>query len=460
MTIDGYVTRSSVPGVSGRDLSYMGQFAFSGDPYGLTSGYLLVEDNFNPEVGFLQRDNLRRYSGSARFSPRPASPAWIRRLSFVANADHLWTATSGDLETRQYGGDVGVELENSDQISLSVSDDFERLDRPFTIASGVVIQPGDYDFTSFRASYNLGEQRRASATIVLRVGEFWSGTNTSLGVTQGRVELTPQVSLEPSYSINWVRLPEGDFDTHVARLRVTYTITPRMYLSGLTQYSSSDDVFSTNFRFRWEWSAGSELFVVYSEDRDTGMFVFPHGIIVDEEDNVWIVDAGVAEGKGNQIFKFSPRGEVLLTLGEPGVRGATERLLNEPSDLAIAPNGDIYVADGHIARESNARIVRFDRNGRFISAWGMKGDGPGELDCPHSIALDSRAASSSGTARTTGSRSSLPTVGSWTSGTSSVARTVSGSWTTCCTSPTRSRVRSKGRTATTRATTAGSTLAA
>jgi len=269
VTIDGYVTKSSVPGVSGRDLSYMGQFAFSGDRYGLTSGYLVVEDNFNPEVGFLQRDNLRRYSGSARFSPRPASPAWIRRLSFVANADYLWTATTGDLETRQYGGDVGVELENSDQISLSVSDDFERLDRPFTIASGVVIQPGDYAFTSFRASYNLGEQRRASATIALRVGEFWSGTNTSLGVTRGRVELTPQVSLEPSYSINWVRLPEGDFDTHVARLRVTYTITPRMYVSGLTQYNSSDDVFSTNFRFRWEWSAGSELFVVYSEDRDT-----------------------------------------------------------------------------------------------------------------------------------------------------------------------------------------------
>jgi hypothetical protein len=269
VTIDGYVTKSSVPGVSERDLSYMGQFAFSGDRYGFTSGYLVVEDNFNPEVGFLQRDNLSRYSGSARFSPRPASPAWIRRLSFAASTDFLWTASNGELETRGYGGDVGVELENSDQISVSISNDFERLDSPFPISSGVVIQPGDYDFTSFRASYHLGEQRRASATIALRVGEFWSGTNTSLGVTQGRIEVTPQVSLEPSYSINWVRLPEGDFDTHVARLRVTYTITPRMYLSGLTQYASSSDVFSTNFRFRWEWSAGSELFIVYSEDRDT-----------------------------------------------------------------------------------------------------------------------------------------------------------------------------------------------
>jgi hypothetical protein len=269
VTIDAYVSKSGVPGLSARDLSYMGQFAYSGDRYGLTSGYLLVEDDFNPEVGFLQRDNLRRYSGSARFSPRPASPAWIRRLSFVANADYLWTATNGDLETRQYGGDIGVELENSDQIGLSVSDDFERLDDPFPIASGVVIQPGHYGFTSFRASYRFGEQRRANATLALRVGEFWSGTNTSLGITQGRIEVTPQVSLEPSYSINWVRLPEGDFDTQIARLRITYTITPRMYLSGLTQYNSSDDVFSTNFRFRWEWSAGSELFIVYSEDRDT-----------------------------------------------------------------------------------------------------------------------------------------------------------------------------------------------
>ena len=121
-----------------------------------------------------------------------------------------------------------------------------------------------------------------------------------------------------------------------------------------------------------------------------GMFVFPHGVVVDDDDNIWIVDAGVAPGKGSQIFKFSPEGEVLMTIGQPGVRGETETLLNEPSDLAIAPNGDIYVADGHISQESNARIVRFDGNGQFITAWGMRGDGPGELDCPHSIALDSQ----------------------------------------------------------------------
>jgi hypothetical protein len=247
----------------------MGQFVYGGDRYGLTSAYLVVEDNFNPEVGFLQRDDFRQYRGSARFSPRPTSPAWVRRLSLTASTDYLWTATGGELETRQHSGDFTTELENSDQISLSVSDDFELLTAPFTISPGVTLQPGEYDFTSFRASYNLGEQRPVSVTLALRVGEFWSGTNTSLGLNQGRIEVTPQVSLEPSYSINWVNLPEGDFETQVARLRLTYTLTPRMFVSGLTQYNSSDDTFSANFRFRWEWSAGSELFVVYSEDRDT-----------------------------------------------------------------------------------------------------------------------------------------------------------------------------------------------
>jgi sugar lactone lactonase YvrE len=122
-----------------------------------------------------------------------------------------------------------------------------------------------------------------------------------------------------------------------------------------------------------------------------GQFVFPHGIIFDADDNLWIVDAGVVENvKGNQIFKYSPTGQLLLTLGKPGVRGTTPDLFNEPSDLAIAPNGDLYVADGHINTESNRRIVHLSKDGKFIEAFGTKGIGPGQFDNPHSIALDSK----------------------------------------------------------------------
>ena len=122
-----------------------------------------------------------------------------------------------------------------------------------------------------------------------------------------------------------------------------------------------------------------------------GKFVFPHAIELDRDGNLWIVDAGVVDNvKGNQIFKYTPDGRLLLALGKPGVRGTTRDLFNEPSDIAIAPNGDLYIADGHIAAQSNGRIVHLTRDGAFIEAWGTKGSGPLQFDCPHSIALDSK----------------------------------------------------------------------
>ena len=268
-TFEGYLAKTESPGLSGEDLSYTAQFDYAGDRYGLTSGYLVVEDNFNPEVGFLQRDNFERYTGSARFSPRPTSIPRVERVILSATTDYLWTADDNDLETRQHQLDFAVQFESSDQISFYVSDEFETLTRDFTIGPDVVLLPGEYDFTSYGASYRFGQQRPVSGTLSLRAGDFWSGTNTSLGFSQGRIEVTPQLSIEPSYSMNWVDLPEGEFETQIGRVRFTYTFSPWMYVSGLTQYNTSDDVFGTNIRFRWEWAAGSELFIVYTEERDT-----------------------------------------------------------------------------------------------------------------------------------------------------------------------------------------------
>ena len=121
----------------------------------------------------------------------------------------------------------------------------------------------------------------------------------------------------------------------------------------------------------------------------SGLFVFPHGIYVDDQGNVWVTDGQGAEGKGHQVFKFSPEGKVLLTLGTTGVAGTTPATFNQPSDVVVAANGDIFVADGH-GGESNARIVKFSKDGRFIKTWGRKGTGPGEFDVPHALALDSR----------------------------------------------------------------------
>jgi sugar lactone lactonase YvrE len=121
----------------------------------------------------------------------------------------------------------------------------------------------------------------------------------------------------------------------------------------------------------------------------TGMFVQAHGLFVDREGNIWVTDAQGKPGKGHQVFKFSPDGKVLMTLGKAGVTGTGRDTFNGPSDVVVGNNGDIFVADGH-GEDTNARIVKFSKDGKFIKAWGKKGSGPSEFDTPHSIVLDSR----------------------------------------------------------------------
>jgi len=120
-----------------------------------------------------------------------------------------------------------------------------------------------------------------------------------------------------------------------------------------------------------------------------GMFIFPHGATVDRDGNLWLTDARGENGKGHQVFKFSPEGKVLLTLGRAGVSGAGPDLFDQPTDVVVAPNGDIFVTDSHRNGKNN-RVVRFTKDGRFVKEWGKKGSGRGELSEPHTIAMDSR----------------------------------------------------------------------
>ncbi len=120
-----------------------------------------------------------------------------------------------------------------------------------------------------------------------------------------------------------------------------------------------------------------------------GMFIFPHAILIDRQGNIWVTDGQGRDGKGHQAIKFDPNGKVLMTLGKAGVAGTEDGVFNQPSAVAVAPNGDIFVADGH-GGNTNARIQKFDKNGKFITTWGKKGTAPGEFDTPHALAFDSK----------------------------------------------------------------------
>src|SRR2546428_14024594 len=187
---------------------------------------------------------------------------------------------------------------------------------------------------------------------------------------------------------NWFKLPEGR--------KIGST-------AGITVAPDGTSVWTFD-RCGGQYCAGSNLAPIMKFDESgklvksfgAGMFVRPHGIRIDREGNVWVTDGAGPDGKdpnkngkGHQVFKFSPDGKVLMTLGKAGVAGDGPDTFNQPSAVLIAPNGDIFVADGH-GGNSNARIVKFSKDGKFIKTWGKKGTAPGDFDTPHNLAMDSR----------------------------------------------------------------------
>src|SRR5262249_15562962 len=120
-----------------------------------------------------------------------------------------------------------------------------------------------------------------------------------------------------------------------------------------------------------------------------GLFVFPHGATVDRAGHLWVTDARGENGKGHQVFEFAPDGRVLRTLGKAGISGSGPDTFDQPTDVGVAPSGEIFVTDSHRGGKNN-RVVKFSRDGRYVKEWGRTGSGRGELSEPHSIAIDSR----------------------------------------------------------------------
>jgi hypothetical protein len=268
LAIDTYWAQTRTDTDERDNTSYRAQLAYTGDRYGVQAERLTVGTAFDPEIGFARRRDIHKSRGLFRFSPRPQEARLVRKYTFQTQVSFIETG-SGRLDTRQIDGSFGIEFQNSDRLSVSAVSSYEFLEDPFPITSGIQVSRGGYDYASGHIGWTFGQQRRASGTIGFDAGSFYNGNRTVLAIGGGRVELARRVSLQPTVSWNRVTLPQGSFTATLVGSRATFTMTPAMFVSALVQYNSSANLLSANVRLRWEYQPGSELFVVYSDQRDT-----------------------------------------------------------------------------------------------------------------------------------------------------------------------------------------------
>jgi hypothetical protein len=275
LTFNSYWARTRTAGIAHEnDSSYRAQMDYAGDRYGVQVERLVVGRRFNPEIGFVRRSDIRRHFGLARFSPRPRTSHIVRKYSWTTSLAYIENG-AGRLESREWDSDFAIDFHNSDHFSLAYRQTYEFLPAPFAIAPGVTVPVGGYDFATIAAGYNFGQQRRASGNVSVESGTFYDGHRTTVAVRTGRMNVGPRFSIEPTTSVNWVDLAQGAFTTTIVGSRVTYTPTPRMFVSALVQSNSGANLVAANVRMRWEYRPGSELFVVYNEQRDTLAPRFP-----------------------------------------------------------------------------------------------------------------------------------------------------------------------------------------
>ena len=268
LNINAYVAKTQNHRLTGDDTSYRADLKYDGDRYGVEVDRLAVGAHFNPEVGFLSRSDFRRSFAMVRFSPRPRNSERVRKYSYQADYDYFSNG-AGRLESRNATANFSVEFQNSDRLSVVHDRFYESLVSPFRIATLVTIPVGGYAFQHTQVMMALGGQRKVSGTLTMGRGSFYGGTRTTASYSSARIVVTPRFSLEPTLSRNWVDLPYGNFTATLLSNRVTFTVTPRMVLSGLLQYNSTNASLSSNLRVRWEYTPGSELFVVYTDEHDT-----------------------------------------------------------------------------------------------------------------------------------------------------------------------------------------------
>ena len=178
LAINTYWARTRTDGLTGEDTSYRAQMDYAGDRYGVQLERLVVGDDFNPEVGFVRRDDMRKNFGQFAVQPAAAVERSVRKFSWTGSMAYIENG-AGRLETRDVDGEFAIEFQNSDRFSVAYGDIYEFLPQPFPIASGVTAARRGLRLRQRADRFHLGQQRRVSGNFSAEYGTFYSGHKTA-----------------------------------------------------------------------------------------------------------------------------------------------------------------------------------------------------------------------------------------------------------------------------------------
>ena len=279
LDITSYLLKTDTSGISGKDKAADLNVEWNDRFLNLKAEHLSIQDNFNPEVGFVPRVGIRKSSGQVTVRPRPGEAIpWIREFRPSASV-HYITDQENTLVTRKVDQNFSISFEDSSNVWGTRRARFERLDEPFEIRPGQFIPVGDYDFVEYSGSFFTNPSRMFSGGARVKTGGFFDGDMDSYQL---------KLAFRPSYhfytEVDWTRenvdLPSGDFRTTLATTRLNYSFTPNMFLDALIQYNSTVKEIACNIRFNFIYKPLSDLFVVYNERRSTTGEVRERALIV------------------------------------------------------------------------------------------------------------------------------------------------------------------------------------
>ncbi len=252
----------------GKDMAFYGRMAYRDPRWNLYVNYLDVQENFNAEAGFVQRTGIR--TTKAHFGPTPRPKKGSIKLMEPMYVLTYTTDQSNRLVNRLHHWMWGITLRNDSFINAIYQKNLDVLDTPFVIRPGVRIPVGSYNMDEWIFTYNTSPGKRLYQRVTFQPTEFYDGTRRSLSYAFG-LRATSRLSTELQYNRNDVKMPWGDFLVNLTTLRVDFTFSPKMTIRSLTQYNTSTHEVSNNIRFNLIHHAGSDLYVVYNDLRQTGL---------------------------------------------------------------------------------------------------------------------------------------------------------------------------------------------